>query len=526
MAEVEYPNVGYGLAVALDEGTGTENFAVLTESATGQPVRMLAQGLDDNISILISPKGTGTVQFGVSPFNYIEITGAATGVAPRIAAAGGETNINIEILPKGFQNGTVRTTRMLIGTQSQWAAYQGTMGTNANLFVRSVSGSVPATLGPFNQFYMQPTGGTATSGSGYYNAFQIVGDAVNASAIGGTYSLISSTTMAAGARGNRVGVTGLIDAAAQSSDAGSYYYVGVYGLSQASAAASAGGAAIAHLFGANFATRASAGATGWFGQSGVEIDVRTASGATSQYTTGLSIVHDPTHAVAGSVEDLALIVTDTYTVTPTSPGWSQGIFSIGSRTGVWPAAATANLIHVQRATLSSLPAPTAANGVYFDPVNFVSNAWASPGARISKSGDLRLGPAQATWSSSGLTLTTTGKVAALSSIATAGTGYQVGGTLTTGNGGDLWQVATIDGSGGITGLTLLVAPTIVSGAAPANPVALTGSALGGSATINLTWTDAYKINLRGTINVTGIPTSSAGLSAGDVWSNAGVLTVV
>lgn len=224
----------------------------------------------------------------------------------------------------------------------------------------------------------------------------------------------------------------------------------------------------------------------------IEVNVRTAAGATVEYTAGISIVHDPSHAVAGTEEDVALMVTDTDTTpsAPTSPGWKTAAFSVGSKTGVWPLANTANILHVQRATLDALPAPTAANGVFFDPVNFVSNAWASPGARIAKDGALTLGPNRLTWSSAGLTVSNTGKVAALSSIASGGTGtYEVGETLTTGYGGDLWQVATVS-AGAITGLTMLVAPTITSGSAPSNPVALTGGANGSGATVNLTWTDA------------------------------------
>lgn len=64
----------------------------------------------------------------------------------------------------------------------------------------------------------------------------------------------------------------------------------------------------------------------------------------------------------------------------------------------------------------------------------------------------------------------------------------------------------------------------VSHTASANRyITLTGSN-GGNPTIGAS---AGRLNLNaGVINVTGIPTSSAGLSAGDVYSNGGVLTVV
>ena len=52
-------------------------------------------------------------------------------------------------------------------------------------------------------------------------------------------------------------------------------------------------------------------------------------------------------------------------------------------------------------------------------------------------------------------------------------------------------------------------------------ITLTGSN-GGNPAIGVS---AGKLNIAA-LNVTGIPTSAAGLSAGDVWSNGGVLTVV
>ena len=98
---VAYPVVGYGVAVALDDGTGTYNWATLTESGTGQPVRMLAQGEDANVSIALVPKGTGGAWIGSNYANYVTLTGAAAGGDPIIAAAGADASIDLDVRGKG-----------------------------------------------------------------------------------------------------------------------------------------------------------------------------------------------------------------------------------------------------------------------------------------------------------------------------------------------------------------------------------------------------------------------------------------
>jgi hypothetical protein len=57
-------------------------------------------------------------------------------------------------------------------------------------------------------------------------------------------------------------------------------------------------------------------------------------------------------------------------------------------------------------------------------------------------------------------------------------------------------------------------------------LALQGTAAGSSGATAQTLVDVLSIIRAGVIRITGIPTSSAGLSTGDVWSNGGVLTIV
>jgi hypothetical protein len=60
-----------------------------------------------------------------------------------------------------------------------------------------------------------------------------------------------------------------------------------------------------------------------------------------------------------------------------------------------------------------------------------------------------------------------------------------------------------------------------------NQIVIGDAAIGnGSNTVTLGNTSIIKTILRGTINAANLPTSSAGLSAGDIWNNGGVLNIV
>lgn len=48
----------------------------------------------------------------------------------------------------------------------------------------------------------------------------------------------------------------------------------------------------------------------------------------------------------------------------------------------------------------------------------------------------------------------------------------------------------------------------------------------GSANNNLTWTDVLHAKTDGNLNLPNLPTSSAGLSAGDIWNDGGTLKIV
>lgn len=78
----------------------------------------------------------------------------------------------------------------------------------------------------------------------------------------------------------------------------------------------------------------------------------------------------------------------------------------------------------------------------------------------------------------------------------------------------------------IVGGKLSIAPGQSTGNATPAVLALQGTAAGSSGTTAQTLVDVLSIIREGVIRITNIPTSSAGLSTGDVYSNAGILTIV
>ena len=133
------------------------------------------------------------------------------------------------------------------------------------------------------------------------------------------------------------------------------------------------------------------------------------------------------------------------------------------------------------------------------------------------------------WSSSQFNPDTS--AADLSLVRTAAASLQIGASLVSG-----WVSQTIAAGGGRIGTdtnnsptnTLTIAGSISTGTGTGGNLRLgvygtngtSGTAIGTLNTV-LTVVAARKV-----INIAGIPTSSAGLSSGDVYSNAGILTIV
>ena len=93
------------------------NYCQVTGAITGGGPQILGVGSDANIPLNLFAKGTGAVRIGTgttaisfqvanvaSQVNYLQASGSATTVAPSISAGGTDTNIDILISPKGTGN--------------------------------------------------------------------------------------------------------------------------------------------------------------------------------------------------------------------------------------------------------------------------------------------------------------------------------------------------------------------------------------------------------------------------------------
>jgi hypothetical protein len=84
-----------------------------------------------------------------------------------------------------------------------------------------------------------------------------------------------------------------------------------------------------------------------------------------------------------------------------------------------------------------------------------------------------------------------------------------------------------NGSGtNIAGGDIRVAPGQSTGNATPATVVLQGTAAGSSGTTAQTLVDVLTVVREGVLRITNIPTSPAGLSTGDIYSNLGILTIV
>jgi hypothetical protein len=108
-----YFNTGGGTQISIGNAASAVNFFQLNGGATGGSASISSQGVDANVNIGYSAKGTGYhffstgggLQFSISPsasvVNRLEVKGAATGVAPELSAQGSDANINLKLTTKG-----------------------------------------------------------------------------------------------------------------------------------------------------------------------------------------------------------------------------------------------------------------------------------------------------------------------------------------------------------------------------------------------------------------------------------------
>lgn len=366
--------------------------------------------------------------------------------------------------------------------------------------------------------------GTITSNANVANlrAFNVNSDTVNANGAqgGGLNHNYFGATVSPGSVGGRTTLNVFLNHAG-STQGGNRFHVALAGYAHASG--SAGGTAgvgnsRGNLFGFNTSSLlATTAGQYWEQVVGTEVNVGAQAGTSVNDKVGLQIVQWKTDAVAANRTEAGLLfVTQPST---TVAGWDKAV-QIGAYHGSWPVRATGSLFALGEANPEFVHTPMVARaGIDFAsiPAKFTTAAFASPGFLVNGSGQMTLGSNTIGWSSTGLAIGAAGKVGAISSIAAGGAGHVAGAILRDTSGG-VYEIATVSG-GAVTGLTVIKAPTITSGSAPSNPLALAGGK-GTGATVNLAWADAQVVAVGGRLRQ-----SSAALAAvGTTQSGAAQIT--
>ena len=381
-----------------------------------------------------------------------------------------------------------------------------------NGFIAPIGGLLtPAVLMQGNAF------GTITSGAlSSARVMNINADSVNADGAqgGGFYGLYMGHVLSAGARGGRTTLFSLLTQTAATVPGDNFY---VAQAAFADANSSAGGAAgfgldQGQLFANNFSSILKTGAgLYWGGVVGSEINVSAQVGTGVTYKVGLQVVKWLHDAVQANAVEAALAVINQSGGTAT--GWKQALI-VGGNHGWWPIDPAGDIVGLGAVNvhLGAGPPIKAGYGINFigQPISFATAAFASPGFLVDGAGQMTLGPATLGWSAAGLVAGAVGQAAVLSGVAAGGTGHVVGSILKDTHGG-LWEIATAP-AGVLATLTMLKAPTITSGSAPANPRALSGG-VGVGATINLTWSAADRVTLTGRVVLASSATPASASAA-------------
>lgn len=431
---VSYPIVGYGLAVALDDGNGTYNWATLTESGTGQPARVLANGYDSNVSLALVPKGTGGVIFGSNYANYVTITGAAAGSDPVIAVAGSDTNIDMVLRAKGSgglilgdnlanyatitgggtsgsngeatisTSGSATNSHLKLTTKSATSLVRGDrpllFSTSSNLDTLAGLRAAPTAVWFHNNYtytaaaapvyrWSGGASGSITSGTADWGLFAIDADTVDpttGSGPGGMSGFRVGHVLTGGKGGRTALSAGLFITGAFTSSAtgaGSFQTAGGF---RAVASASAGGSAglgnqRGNLFGINPIVELNSGAgLYWQSITGGEITIKAGSGTGINYKVGFQVVQGLGDAVAGASGVDAGFLIGNQTTGAAPIGWDVG-YCFASPWTWWPLKATGTMIGTGT-PFAGGPAFAAAYGVDFRAVTFSTAAFASTGFEV------------------------------------------------------------------------------------------------------------------------------------------------
>jgi len=233
------------------------------------------------------------------------------------------------------------------------------------------------------------------------------------------------------------------------------------------------------LFGFNPAVTMNSGATFFSEASASEFNLNIKSGASVFVKYGVGIVKEATDAVQGaSGLDAAVSMSDQIGAVP----WFYGV-QFGNEGGQWPFDTSAVLIGSR---LNSQFA--AVIGAAKWDIDFLSNTTSKgliqgPNFHVNSTGITRVGFGALKPDSAGMVITADGLQAATATIAAAGTGYGVGYVYDVN--GNIWHIDSVNGSGGITGVTIFQAVQTATATTPIAmaPIPYNLGATGGSLTV-------------------------------------------
>jgi hypothetical protein len=131
--------------IAGQSGSGAGNHVVVYP--TSNTFNWVLRGTDTNVGFILTTKGTGNFFFNTgggtqafisdatSAVNYLSFVGAATGVGPSIGVAGSDTNINLKLTPKGTGTLQFGTYTAGIVAQAGYITITDAGGTSRRLLV-------------------------------------------------------------------------------------------------------------------------------------------------------------------------------------------------------------------------------------------------------------------------------------------------------------------------------------------------------------------------------------------------------
>jgi hypothetical protein len=163
-------NTGGGTQFRVVNTSSAVNYFQVNGGATGVQPGLRAEGSDTNIGTAFTTKGTGSHFFSTNGFaqtqfvvahtasavNYLQVTGSATGTRTAISAQGTDTNISIDLTPKG-SGAVVLGGNILIG---------GSTDNGTDKLQVTGSASISTALGvtgPIKQSQISVNGNSATT---------------------------------------------------------------------------------------------------------------------------------------------------------------------------------------------------------------------------------------------------------------------------------------------------------------------------------------------------------------------------